>query len=852
MRTLLAQLRPLPVLLAAGAWLHWVWSPSPGCCEDLDTALVHTLADDFRLSASPSDLFWLDQPDVGGWPRQTARAWVLAQAPEENSDVYLLRTTLSREGGLLGVNGVFNVTDTFAADERELRAANALAAWTLGSETETYRIELADADAPVPLDSELTELQRWQWRLTWLQRYGQLAGLTRRSFKLVPPVRDPKLAVRDGTVSWGGDPAAVLVERGQPPASGGRFVVEEPKPLAAPGNLITWAVDRVRGFDWFGSDRMQVVKALAYRSRDWLEQQLGLELSGTDDMQAFETSAVVSGPDTTTNPQRDIAEARGPVDLEPLLDPAFEGEGRWQSLAGDPFVHTDPNMPNLFWTTFIRPDEDRKFSRVMIVLWDPSMVELHMMSGTEEPKSATGETGAGVVPDEHLPHLAAAFNGGFQGTHGNFGMAVEDTLYVPPKPYAATVARLENGRTGFGTWPEDQPSMPDEFDGFRQNLTPLIANGQFNPYGRTWWGGVPEGWEDDTQTVRSGLCRTKAGFVAYFYGTKTDAEHLARAMLTAECEYALHLDMNQGHTGLEFYSVDLAERLPPLAMPLSNVWQAEGPLERLSGYRFRGRRLFRGMQLMNFPRYIQPETRDFFYLTRRPHLPGAPITRSPHLEPHEGRWSTADLPQYALPPALARTSLRADARYPESRMHLLKVDPSRAEPSEQRSQAQHLASWAKPTPAETTYWWHDGALLDAAERPHPEAFALFSGSRGPSPTQRAAVGVDREGMLVYAEIVTGGPPQHSGGEFLKAGLSMVGASRVIYLDETANIVVEGRDLNRHPVPAPTEAIHLTRWHDPGFQDIFTDTPVVPRNVWRPLQKSTATSASTSRRPGDSN
>src|SRR5690606_16306020 len=100
------------------------------------------------------------------------------------------------------------------------------------------------------------------------------------------------------------------------------------------------------------------------------------------------------------------------------------------------------------------------------------------------------------------------------------------------------------------------PTVPEEIHSFRQNLTPLLAGGELNPYGRLWWGGVPQGWQDDTQTVRSGLSLTQDGFLAYFYGTKIDADHLGRSMLAARCDYGLHLDMNQGHTGLEFYRVD--------------------------------------------------------------------------------------------------------------------------------------------------------------------------------------------------------------------------------------------------------------------------------------------------------
>ena len=91
----------------------------------------------------------------------------------------------------------------------------------------------------------------------------------------------------------------------------------------------------------------------------------------------------------------------------------------------------------------------------------------------------------------------AGFNGGFQATHGEFGMMAENVVYLPPKPYGATVAELNDGSTGFGTWPNDD-RVPEGIVSFRQNMTPLVADGVNNPYKREWWGGVPPGWTDES------------------------------------------------------------------------------------------------------------------------------------------------------------------------------------------------------------------------------------------------------------------------------------------------------------------------------------------------------------------
>jgi hypothetical protein len=56
---------------------------------------------------------------------------------------------------------------------------------------------------------------------------------------------------------------------------GERYVREQERHRARPGNLITWAVDRTRAMPWFGSDRMQLVKAIAFMGLDWIERAVG-------------------------------------------------------------------------------------------------------------------------------------------------------------------------------------------------------------------------------------------------------------------------------------------------------------------------------------------------------------------------------------------------------------------------------------------------------------------------------------------------------------------------------------------------------------------------------------------------
>ena len=217
----------------------------------------------------------------------------------------------------------------------------------------------------------------------------------------------------------------------------------------------------------------------------------------------------------------------------------------------DPFITPMPGAPPAFAQTFVRCDKDHAGNRVYITIWDPRQIALHMEAGTVEPVSATGEAGPGTIPrtPEVMKRAVAGFNGGFQATHGEYGMQANGILYLPPKPYAATIIELKDGTTAFGSWPPDT-EVPNEILSYRQNMTAMIEGGKFNPWGRTWWGGVPPGWADAVHTTRSGVCLTKEGFVGYIWGSMISSGcSRLRNPEPVVANIAVRLDMNPGLAG---------------------------------------------------------------------------------------------------------------------------------------------------------------------------------------------------------------------------------------------------------------------------------------------------------------
>ncbi len=783
------------------------------------------------------EVAWIDDP-----PRNilramagTSRALVRASARGEPNDLYLVRARLSPEGALLGIANTSNLTHTASADEGRPLVDGKFAVYATSVEGVTTSIYAADLsrDSEPPAE-DMTRVARAQIALTNLQETGQLTGVARRgwTFDPSPSEIDVHLTASDIMVVADGHEIR-LPRQGQEALVGGEYVRPHRTARSRPGNLVTWAVDRVRSFAWFGDDRMQHLKAAAFAVADMMTR---FEKWLLGDASAKEIASDLGDianvrPVAYTDPETGWP----PAPMTPYLSSPLAGEGQWVPLDSDPFLLTNPGAPPAFVTSFIRTDRERQYTRIYVTVWDPRQVEMHMMAGTVEPVGASGDAGPGLIPrtPEIVGRLVGAMNGGFQALHGEYGMMADGIVYLPPKPYAATVAALRDGSTGFGEWPADE-GVPDDVFSYRQNLTVLVKDEKFNPYGRTWWGGTPPGQTDKVHSVRSGICLTREDFIAYFYGTEIGADALATAMIRARCKFGIHLDMNVGHTGLEFYRVTPAAELPPLARPLQSDWEAEAAVPGLPDWSFRCRRMIRGMGTMNFPRYIHREARDFFYLTLRHVLPGPDIA-------DDGHWQTRGLPQHGFPFAVATTMLSPDAARPDARVQLLKVDPRVV-----AAQGAPHVDAAAPTvlvfsgiaraPGHPTLWLANGGFSIGNDAPEG-ATGLFSGLTAAEaaalPNAAAEIGIaDEDGMLIYAE---SSAPDSA--KMLDALLQRLGCSRRLMLGHSLAPALGGTtSFAGAPVQlSDVGTVRLVRREAPGARSIFEDTPVVGPEIWQPLQ-----------------
>jgi len=833
-----ARFRPVPFALGLGLMAACARGRGVDLAAPSPSAAVAKVLEGRGLEAAPDAARFVPNGRSVLHPLSREDLAIVRARPagSDVSDLYLVPVRRSPEGVVLSVGTAYDLTSSTGADESLPVVSGTRVAYTTRVDGVAKALHVLDLGGPSKATyAELSALQKAQAAGTDWQKTGLVHGVLHDVYVLPRDTARADLAWRgslldahldgDTTVTIdaaarvcvGGEVRATLDERGRPPS------------------FVPWAVDRVRSVPAFGDDNMQIVKAVAFTAKEWLAAQkakvTGEPEPASDPSNDLPSSAIVGGTVTST---QDPEVGFPPAPLEPLVSPPQPNEGKWNVLTGDAFITEVPGVPSPFAQTFLRAAS----TRIFVTLWDPRVIALHMEAGTVEPVSATGEAGPGTIArtPEVLENVVAGFNGGFQAQHGEYGMQANGIMYLPPKPYGATVMELRDGSTAMGSWPGTS-DVPDEILSYRQNLTMVVQDDKWNPWNRTWWGGTPPGWHDTIHTTRSGLCLTKEGFFGYFYGVDIAPEELGKAMLRARCRYGMHLDMNAGHAGFEFYAMAKAESWKPLGRPLQADWEYEGQLKDFPDLRYRARRMIRSMGHMNFPRYIRRDERDFFYLTARRVLPGPPLDPA-------SPWRVRALPQHGYPYAIATAQIAAAGTKP---IGVLAIDPRAVAPKlgaeddattvvvfadRGNMQDAGIAAGSLALVAGDGRFMIVGA--DKATSP-----IVLEGSAKATAETRAVVGIrDEDGVLLFAEIARDEPKRAEAVAAADALLARAGASKRMHVArDTAALLGGGLALDgeKDPRPHGPPRVRLVRRPMPNGRPYFESTPVVDVAVWRPLQ-----------------
>lgn len=625
------------------------FAPAPTEGEAFGPDAVRNVAalvrDRHGLAVEDADLRLVPTADAPLGVGSPAVAWFTA-APEDgpHRDLFALRLRLSSVGIPVVVGSPTNVTRTPAGDELLLDATDRRVLYGTRVGRRFQGVVVLDfgrswlpADAGRPTRAVAALAAR--------QTYGTWDGPARTDLVLAHPSKaltgqltaaGLTLALDEGaTLDADLDtgtlqpPGAAQLQRGAPPQQ----------------EVFGLLADTLRQSAVVGVARVMAVEEVLFRATDWLRRQRH---------RLFPTAA----DRLPVAPHVDALAAAGwpPPDLPLGGNKGLPGEGRWvpvEAFAGE----DDPPVRR----TFLRVDPARPYVRTHLFAFDMARLGLHFVAGTRHPRSTTGARGSGRVADAHRARLVAAFNGGFKTEHGAFGTIEDGRVLVEPQPGLGTVAVDADGRAGFGLW--DTAALHAPWVSLRQNLPPLIADGVVNPTRARHWGELVAEL-DEAQTPRSAVGVTGEGVLIYAWSKATSAERLGEAMKRAGVRFALHLDMNPGHTGVEFYRSDGAGGLAPQA----------------------------GARAMDYRRgrWLGTDARDFFYLVRAADMPAAVADRTPAWAPGEGIWQT--VAETDGVPTVARTFLTPARTGGRGQVRVTLLDGDRLRP--------HLVpGLAEPRPA---------------------------------------------------------------------------------------------------------------------------------------------------------
>jgi hypothetical protein len=543
--------------------------------------------------------------------------WALFLARRESEDardVWRAKVRVSPEGAAIEVLDAFDLTNTPLGDDHELIVRGTHAAFATRAYGQEQSLTALDLAGEGGQNRTETLADRTMAAITNLQQTGSGEGVGRIDVTLESPAGAAGLVLDDGTLSFALFDADH--HRANPVRTARLDLARADIVSVAPGMRVQasmhlpkrfshWAVDTLRAVPWIGPAPIAWVEDEALGARD-VYRRLAFKARG-DGAEVITT--VDSAPPALDTSQASVEEAHWPPAHVPTIWKSPErGEGDW-TLPDIPWLRKVPGVapeaPGPLYVTFVRPDEERPYVKVLIVAMDMRQLDLDMEAGVEDPEPLTGPHGSGRIPRDPgvYRRVAAAFNGAFKTEHGHYGMMVHKHVLLPPAPGAATVIVLDDGRVGFGTWGADRKVGgiagvdDDAIVSFRQNLDPLLYQGHVNPTGRNMWGFTLPG--KGAQTERTGLCVTGSGHLLYAWGDDVSGTTLAKAMKMAGCDYAMHLDMNPYHTGFVFTAID-----------------------DLAAKKYKSQLLTSAMSIPA-DRYIQYAPKDFFYVMVHDPMPPA-------------------------------------------------------------------------------------------------------------------------------------------------------------------------------------------------------------------------------------
>jgi hypothetical protein len=163
--------------------------------------------------------------------------------------------------------------------------------------------------------------------------------------------------------------------------------------------------------------------------------------------------------------------------------------------------------------------------------------------GSQDPRPAFPVRAGPVIVGAERRHLLAAFNGGFLMRSRAGGYEQEGHVFRALRHGLASLVIDRSGQATIGVWGVDVPAPGEAVYSVRQNLWPLVENGQPTRQAARWWrwGGTIGHAE---YVARSALGQDASGDLIYAASMRTNPEDLAVALSRSGARIAMELDIN--------------------------------------------------------------------------------------------------------------------------------------------------------------------------------------------------------------------------------------------------------------------------------------------------------------------
>jgi hypothetical protein len=171
-------------------------------------------------------------------------------------------------------------------------------------------------------------------------------------------------------------------------------------------------------------------------------------------------------------------------------------------------------------------------------------VQLVLHNGSLDPGgAAAGLVRAGPsVSGAERQRLLAVFNGGFKLGAGAGGYEQEGHVISPLRAGDASLVIDRSGQARIGTWDTGVPAPGEAVYSVRQNLVPLVSNGQ--PVAAAADAGLWGATVGGAYVARSALGQDAAGDLSYAASMSTTPADLAAALVRSGARTAMELDIN--------------------------------------------------------------------------------------------------------------------------------------------------------------------------------------------------------------------------------------------------------------------------------------------------------------------